>query len=122
MLGYELHINNKIVSASLEKGVVSIIATCHYDALICSIDLSFGGLNTSKKENDEMIDWYKTSLNEGDEFTIKVKDILDNSTPFKLEEVKRKTINECQLESYKALKKELEEKGLIKKTITFCNI
>ncbi len=113
MLGYELHIKDKIVSAALEKGVVSIIATTHNDEVIRSIELSFGGLNTSKKENDEMIDWYKTSLKEGDEFSVKVKDIIDNSPPCKLQEVKRKTIDERKLASYEALKKELEEKGLI---------
>ncbi|AOW10602.1 hypothetical protein [Flavobacterium gilvum] len=113
MIGFELNINDEKVSAALENGVVSIILTKLSDEFLNSIDLDFTGLNTSEKGNGETLDWYKSQLKVGDELTIKIKDILENSVP---KEIRRKNFdleNEQKLKSYYGLKKELEEKGLI---------
>ncbi len=113
MLGFELTINGEKVSAALEHGVVSLITTQISKDGINSIELDLKGLDIAELNKDKKIDWYNKILNEGDEFSVKVKDIIDNSPPCKLIEVKRKTRDERKLASYEALKKELEEKGLI---------
>ena len=101
----------------MEKGVVSIIltkvVTTICDEFIDSIDLDFTGLDTSGKGNDESIDWYKTQLKIGDELTIKVSEIITNSTPLAIRQKNRDSENERRLKSYYALKKELADKGLI---------
>ncbi len=97
----------------MENGVVSIILTKLSDEFIDSIDLDFTGLNTSEKGNEEAIDWYKSSLKVGDELTIKVKDIELNTMPIEIRKKNRGIENERKLKSYHALKKELEEQGLI---------
>lgn len=85
MIGFELNINGEKISAGLEKGVVSIILTKVVTTIgeesIDSIDLDFTGLDTSAIGIEESIDWYKTPLKAGDEITIKVKEISNNSTP-----------------------------------------
>lgn len=90
MIGFELNINGERISAGLEKGVVSIIltkvVTTIGDEFIDSIDLDFTGLDTSGKGKEESIDWYKTQLKVGDELTIKVGDIMTNSTPLEIRE------------------------------------
>lgn len=113
MIGFELNINGERISAGLNDGVVSIIVTKLTDEFIDSIDLDFTGLNTSEKGNEETIDWYKSKLKVGDELTIKVKDIITNSTPIETRKKNRVSENERKLKSYHTLKKELENKGLI---------
>ena len=113
MIGFELSVNGKIISAGLEQGVVSIIATKLSHEFTDSIDLDFTGLDTSQKGNEESIDWYKTKLKAGDVLTINVKDIEINSSPLEVRKKNRDSENERKLQSYNALKKELEDNGLI---------
>lgn len=113
MIGLELNINGEKISAALESGVVSIIVTKLSTQHSDSIDLDFTGLNLSELENDESIDWYKSKLKIGDELTIKIKNVLKNSQPMEIRKLKRDSIIERKLMSYHALKKELEEQGLI---------
>ena len=111
MLGFELNINGEKISAALEHGVVTLITTQISRGDNNSIELDLKGLDTSELTMEEMIDWYNTTLKEGDEFIVKVKNIGKNSIPQKNE--KRKSDIERKIESYHLLKKELEEKGLI---------
>jgi outer membrane receptor for ferrienterochelin and colicin len=113
MTGFELNVNGEKISAGLERGVISIIVTKVSDEFIDSIDLDFTGLNSSEKGNEETIDWYKSKLDIGDELTIKVKDVLTNSSPLEIRKKNRESENERKLKSFHALKKELENKGLI---------
>jgi len=113
MIGFELNINGERISAGLERGVISIIVTKLSDEFIDSIDIDFTGLNSSEKGSEETIDWYKSKLKVGDELTIKVKDIMGNSTPLEIRKKNRDSDNERKIRSYNALKKELEDKGLI---------
>ncbi len=111
MLGFELNINGAKISASLESGVVSLIATQIARDGCNSIELDLKGLDTSGLAKDEMLDWYNAILKEGDEFHVKIKNIDNNSTPIKREE--RNSNLEKKLKSYHLLKKELEDKGLL---------
>lgn len=113
MIGFELNINGEIISAGMDNGVVSIIATRLTDEYVDSIDLDFTGLNTSEKGNEETIDWHKSKLKVGDEITIKVKEIITNSTPIEIRKKNRDSENERKLKSYYTLKNELENKGLL---------
>jgi len=114
MTGFELIINGEKISAALESGAVSIIVTKVSNELMDSIDLDFTGLSLPETGNEtEMIDWYKTNLKIGDELTIKVKEVLKNSTPKEIRKRKSESIIEQKLRAYHDLKKELEDKGLI---------
>lgn len=113
MIGFELIVNGEKISAGLERGVVSIILTKFSVELADSIDLDFTGLDTSQEGNEEAIDWYKTKLKAGDVLTINVKDIESNSSPLEARKKNRDSENERKLKSYNALKKELEDNGLI---------
>ena len=90
MIGFELSVNGKIISAGLEHGVVSIIATKLSQEFTDSIDLDFTGLDTSQKGIEESIDWYRTKLKPGDVLTINVKDIVINSSPL---EIRKKNLD-----------------------------
>ena len=113
MIGFELDINHKVISASLEHGVVSIIATKATTKHMDSIDLDFTGLNITEPGIEEYIDWYKTNLKVGDVLKIKVIDITKNTTPIEIRKRNRDSTIEQKLNSYHALKKELGEQGLI---------
>ncbi|UNZ00323.1 hypothetical protein MQE36_08285 [Zhouia spongiae] len=67
------------------------------------------------RDNNNLLTWFsKKELNIGDEFSIKVVDVLNNSKP---ENIKPMMVNENiieqKLKSYKTLKKELEALRLI---------
>ena len=85
MIGLELYINGERISAVLESGVVSLIATQISKSNENSIELDLKGLNTSDSTEGEKIDWYNKKLSEGDEFFVKIKDIAKCSTPIKKE-------------------------------------
>ncbi len=111
MLGIELKINGEKIYASLENGVVSLITTQISKGTMNSIELDLKGLDTTELDRDETIDWYNKILNEGDEFSVKIKNITQNSEPRKSE--KCNSDIERKLKSYHLLKEELESKGLI---------
>ena len=84
MLGIELNIKGKQIVAALEKGVVSLITTQVSKDGVNSIDLDLKGLNTAEMDNDELIDWCNVTLKDGDEFSVKIRDITENSEPVKI--------------------------------------
>ena len=113
MIGLELTVNGQKVSAALKDGVVSIIVTKILNDFMDSIDLDFTGLNTANSDCHETIKWYNTNLKIGDELVIKIKDVPENSKPIEIKERSVDSINEENLKSYYAQKKDLENKGLI---------
>ncbi len=113
MIGFELDINGEKIAAALDSGSVAIIATKVSTQRSDSIELSFTGLNLSESEYDESIEWYNTKLKIGDEFMIKVKNVLENSLPKEIRKLNRVSIMERKLKAYQELKKELEEQGVI---------
>lgn len=111
MLGFEFEINGKKIHAALQEGVVTLIATQISKGNVNSIEIDLKGLNTSDLKEDEMINWYNAQLKEGDEFTVKIKNIDSISPPQASE--KRLSDIERKMKSYQLLKEELEKKGLI---------
>lgn len=110
MVGFELTINEKKISATLVKGIVSIILTKVTNETTDSIDLNFGGLDLTKDEN---IQWYDNKLNVGDEILIKVKEIDVNTKPIEAKKKNIEEVNKEKIKTYNRLKKELEEEGLL---------
>ncbi len=114
MLGFELNIKNQKISASVERGVVSVIATQLNKAGVNSIELDLAGLDTGSKDYDKHLKWYNTVLEEGDEFTVKVKNIETNSTVLETRKGdSRELSNQSKLKAYYELKQELEDLKLI---------
>ena len=111
MKGFELNINGQIKVAALDKGNVSIITSRTVKNENEITNLIFSGLNY---ETNERFEWYRSSLDIGDEFTVKVIDVSNNSEPIKTEIVKPNSlIIEGKLRAYNSLKKELETLGVI---------
>ncbi|MCK0205084.1 hypothetical protein [Ornithobacterium rhinotracheale] len=112
MIGFELITKEKNISAAVEQGVVTIVLTKLNNELDNYIYLDCSGLRKFG-EKEQKIVWNSTPLNIGDEITIKVKQIEKTSPPIESTEREPESINEKKLKNYYALKKELEDKGLI---------
>ncbi len=110
MEGFELKINGDIFSASFSDRIITIIATKNNDKM----ELSFSGMHTKTLAST---DWYKAELEIGDEITISVKDIEQDSEPVIARQFvlssQSKAATEQELETFLALKKELQAEGLI---------
>ena len=113
MLGLELSFQDKIISGSVPEGVTTIIVSSLKKDEEDSIHLDFRGLDTASPEIQEQIKWFESELNEGDEMTIRIKDVLQNSTPIETKKPNQVLDDEQKIQQYNRLKKELEEKGLI---------
>jgi hypothetical protein len=85
MLGFEIEFKGELLCVAAENGVVSIIATQLSKGEGSSIDFDIRGLGTFDAHEDELIDWLHASLKEGDEFTVRVKEINEVSPPIKVE-------------------------------------
>jgi hypothetical protein len=112
MIGIELIIEKEVISASLPNGSIQILAHKVLGKKPNITELKFTGY---KKETNEIITWFsKEELKLGDEFTIRVVDVLKNSNPIEIKPmISTEKIIEHKLRSYKALKKELESLDLI---------
>lgn len=86
MIGLELEINNKKYSAALVKGVVSVIVSVKDSK---SITLDFKGLDSSDENSKIFIDWFSGNLKEGDQLSVKVKEISKSSKPEKFRNAKK---------------------------------
>ena len=112
MIGIELIIEEKIISASIPNGSIQLLAHKVLGKKPNMIELKFTGY---KKDTNEIITWFsKEELKLGDEFTIRVVDVLKNSKPIEIKPmISKEKVNEHKLRSYNALKKELESLNLI---------
>ncbi|NOU61701.1 hypothetical protein [Marinifilum caeruleilacunae] len=110
MIGFELKLNGEKTSASIEDGVLSLIITKLTNEHEDAINLDFSGLNTKDHEH---IYWLSKQLKDGDELTIKIKNIEELSTPVKMKKIHKKLEKDRKLENYYSLKKSLEAEGLI---------
>jgi len=81
MIGLELEINNNKYTAALKKGIVSVIVSIKDNK---TITLDFKGLDSSDENSKLFVDWFSSSLKEGDQLSVKVKEILKNSKPEKI--------------------------------------
>ncbi len=105
MKGFELQHNNETISASLEKGVVSIIIISSNG----SVNLYFGGLD---RGSDKHIKWFDANIQKNYEVKIKIVDITENSVPVEIRSANMPNID-LRLGKYLSLKKKLTEKGVI---------
>ncbi|GIV36407.1 MAG: hypothetical protein KatS3mg032_0786 [Cyclobacteriaceae bacterium] len=111
MIGFELTINNVKKSASLNNGIISIILNRVKLPERDEIDIRFTGLDMNTQER---IDWLTANITKNDKVIIEIKDIEENSTPQSIKKQDEENlILDGKLRAYKALKKELEIKGLI---------
>ncbi len=84
MIGFELEIKGQTISAeSIEGGVVTLIA----DVVRGKATMSLGGMAFKENGKQDSVKWFETNLVEGDEFTIRVKDIKKSSVPINVIEV-----------------------------------
>ncbi len=115
MIGFEINIKGTTIFSGLENGVASIIATQISKNDTLSIDLNVSGLDTSDENIKKHIYWLDCPLKEGDSFTVNIKEIQEVSTPIDIKptELNQEEENKKDLERYYALKKKLEDKGLI---------
>lgn len=111
MIGFEVKSGDELMTAALENGVVSVIFSRLKNGERDEIQLSVNGLNIEKQENYK---WLFKDLLVGEEFKIKVVDLVDSSNPINVEHYPiEKLILDDKLRRYQNLKKELEELGLI---------
>jgi hypothetical protein len=111
MNGLEITINDVTKQASLENGIVSFHIDCIKSINRNEMYLKFIGLNLETSEN---VEWLNIPLNKGDKVIVQIKDVEGNSEPNKVEIKKPKdSIIAGKLRTFKMLKKELEEAGLI---------
>ncbi len=110
MIGFEVKIDDQIIDAALEKGVVSVIMTRlkKEDTDYVSIDIS--GLNT---ETEDRYRWAAQDLKVGDSINILVKNVSKHSLPEIKKSDPEETKNANKVKYFHALQKELMEKGLI---------
>ncbi len=107
MKGFELIYNDQIVTASIERGVISIILSKNDDA----IQVKFGGLDSN---TSQYLTWFKSAVNEDDKISIKVIDVNQVAAVIESKPNNRNSL-ENKIIEYTGLKKYLEKEGLIKK-------
>ncbi len=84
MIGFELEIKGQTISAeSIEGGVVTLIA----DVVRGKATMSLGGMTFKENGKQDSLTWLETNLVDGDEFTVRVKNIKKSSTPIEVREV-----------------------------------
>lgn len=80
MLGFEITHKDKVISATLEKGCISVIVDRIVREEGCYVNVHFGGLAIEKGASEgTSFRWYDKDLHSGDEILIKVKEVTKNS-------------------------------------------
>lgn len=111
MVGFEVTWNDSVTKLGVETGVTSLIFTRVKTVDRDQVDINGGGINS---DLNEKIIWIAESLKVGDKFMVEVKEITEVSNPVKKELLNSNNeILQGKLRSYLAIKKELEENGLI---------
>lgn len=107
MTGFELKYNDKITTASLEDGVVSVFLSKENE----TIHLNFLGLDNKINQH---VTWFESIVNENDEIKIKIVEVNQVAKIIKSESHKVDSL-ENKLIEYKGMKNYLEKEGLIEK-------
>ena len=108
MKGFELNINDNIISGGIENGLTGIVISCRENK--CQLDFS-------SLDHTGMISsiWYSSILKLGDKIMIKAVEINHASAPAEIRDYKDKELmNKIDLDSYYRMRKELVSEGLIK--------
>jgi hypothetical protein len=100
MTGFEIRFKDKIIYASVDKGVIS--THVFYDE---DLYLYIGGINS---ESAEHIKWYSGNIDDTDDITVKVVDVKQSSEP-----VGSISEDEWYLSDYNRLKQKLQKEGMI---------
>lgn len=80
MLGFEIRHKDEVISATLEKGCISVIVDRIVREEGCYINVRFGGLSFEKEDSEgTSVLWYDKDLYSGDEILVKIKEVTKNS-------------------------------------------
>lgn len=111
MKGFRLKIENQIVNAALEQGVISLVFTRVSNKENDLIHLQLRGRD--EIESKELL-WVSQELQIGDHFIVEVIETAYPSEPKSSSKIDdEKLLLEDKLRAYYSLKKELGEAGLI---------
>ncbi len=111
MIGFKISHKNIVTKIGISNGVTTIHLTRVLLEDRDELDLYAGGLDKNLKRH---VKWLRSELKLGDKIIIEVEDLDDLSDPIEIvQEDPDDVVLKAKLKSYKALKKELQEKGLI---------
>ncbi|WP_035467675.1 hypothetical protein [Algoriphagus mannitolivorans] len=111
MQGIELIKGEERITGLIESGVVSLNLTVVSSNEKEEIFLNLSGRNAT---TNERLVWKEEELKIGDDFVVKIVDNGESSTPIKIDSsAPDDLILQGKLRAYSALKKELEQAGLI---------
>lgn len=105
MEGFELKHNRQITKGSVENGVISISLFQQEG----TVHLRFGGLDVNLKQH---LTWFESTVEEGDDISIKAVNIEASSPIIKVIPEKEETL-EDKIDEYNRLKRYLEKEGII---------
>jgi hypothetical protein len=71
VVGFEIHIDNRVVYASLDEGLLSVI--------LSHVDRTFFSVTGTKKYSFERIIWFWEDINDVKKIVIKIVDVEENS-------------------------------------------
>ncbi len=111
--GFELIVGDQVVSGAMPNGGVHLFVNQIVDKHELKTELSFSGYD---KSNNVTMTWFKTKeLTKGDEFTLKVVDVVENSIPVEKEPiiVSDEELIDQKLKTFEKLKKVLEDAKMI---------
>ena len=111
MIGFKVKVNLETKKAFLNNGIVSINLNQLKQNEQERSSIDFGGYDP---ETSTRYKWIDKKLVVGDKIVIEVAEILESSDPLEVIKIDSKdTVIEGKLRAYNALKKELEQEGLI---------
>jgi hypothetical protein len=105
MTGFEISVKDKIIYASVDKGLIYIFITYYKGTDIC-----IGGFNKFE-HTTEYIKWYIGDIDDGDNIIIRVLDVQQNSEP--IESMTRDKDTNDLYREYLCLDQELRKEGMI---------
>ena len=111
MLGFDVSVKGKSISAAIPRGVLTAILTNRNMQDIDEVTLNIAGLNLEAGMDTLWLQ--QEELKEGDEIVIKIMRIEAVTTPAEKKELDKVAIKKARLQSYYDLKHELELDGLI---------
>ncbi|MDO4781717.1 MAG: hypothetical protein Q4A09_00695 [Capnocytophaga felis] len=84
-IGIELSLKGETISAVIAKGSIHLIATVVSNGVGNEVDLDFVAGNRTESQEKPIKYWYRNTLQLGDEFTIEIKEIKENTIPLETE-------------------------------------
>jgi hypothetical protein len=111
MLGFEVTLNGRSITAAIKKGVLTVILTNRNMHDRDEISLNVAGLNLEAGTDTT---WLKQEeIKEGDEIIIKIKKVEQVTAPANKKDLDKEIMQKERIQSYYNLKSSLEKDGLI---------